>query len=74
MKQADGDGFESDHVTGSNTNMLRQLPNRGGAKSVAFRAQNEPDDPDLRAVIDAWPTLPVDVKSDILATIRATGD
>jgi hypothetical protein len=30
-----------------------------------------PDDPDLSALIDAWPNLPQPIKAGIMATIRA---
>jgi hypothetical protein len=32
-----------------------------------------PGDPDLRAVVDAWPTLPEPVRAGILAMVRASG-
>jgi hypothetical protein len=31
-------------------------------------------DPDLRAVVEAWPTLPEAMKAGILAMIRAAGE
>jgi hypothetical protein len=32
-----------------------------------------PDDPDLAAVVDAWPVLPEAIKAGILAMVRASG-
>jgi hypothetical protein len=39
----------------------------GGAKSGALAAT----DPDLAALIDAWPTLPEAIRAGILALVRA---
>ncbi len=33
-----------------------------------------PDDPDLAAIIEAWPTLPEGVRQGILTLIRASGE
>jgi len=32
-----------------------------------------PDDPDFRAVAEAWPSLPAALKAGILAMVKATG-
>jgi hypothetical protein len=42
----------------------------GGAKSGALAAQNGPVDPDVSAVVEAWPTLPVIVRQNVLAMVR----
>lgn len=34
--------------------------------------QNPPQDPDLRQVVESWPTLPDPVRTGILAMIEAT--
>jgi len=44
---------------------------KGGAKSGAVGAPSVPIDPDLQAVIEAWPQLPASVKTDILARVQA---
>jgi hypothetical protein len=41
----------------------------GGAESGALGAQETLNDPDLAAVVDAWPTLPQPIKAGILAMI-----
>ena len=45
---------------------------RGGAESGAVDAQNAQIDAELARVIDAWPTLPEDVKASILAILDAS--
>ena len=42
----------------------------GGAKSGALGAQGGVIDPELRAIIDAWPVLPDAIKVGILAMVR----
>jgi len=53
------------------------VPSQGGAKSGALGArealQDGPQDPDLQAVVDAWPDLPEALKTGILAMVRAAG-
>jgi len=49
------------------------LLSESGAKSGALDAENGPKDPDLGAIIDAWPTLPEPIKDGILAMVRAAG-
>jgi hypothetical protein len=47
------------------------LGGQSGAECGARGAQNAPIDPELAAVIDAWPALPAAIKAGILAMIRA---
>jgi hypothetical protein len=42
------------------------------AQGAAVDAENGPIEPDLQAVIDAWPALPDAVKAGILAMVRST--
>jgi len=46
-------------------------PIPSGAESGALAARNPTSDPDLRAVIAAWPTLPAAAKAGIVAMVRA---
>jgi len=43
-----------------------------GAECGAVAARKAPLDPDLAAVVDAWPALPAAIKAGILAMISAT--
>ena len=43
----------------------------GGAESGAVAAETSSIDPDLQAVIEAWPMLPEAIKAGILAMARA---
>ncbi|MCC7086404.1 MAG: hypothetical protein IT427_15495 [Pirellulales bacterium] len=43
--------------------------NQSGAKSGALGAQKAPLDPDLAAVVDAWPDLPAEVKEAVMGII-----
>ena len=44
----------------------------GGTFSNDGRAEyREPNDPDLAAVLDAWPELPEAIKAGIMAMVRA---
>jgi hypothetical protein len=52
---------------------LQQMAIVGGAESGAVSARVALSDPDLTAVVNAWPTLPDALKAGILAMIRATG-
>ncbi len=47
-----------------------EQPPDNSADSSASLAGN---DPDLAAVLQAWPTLPEAIKAGILATVRAVG-
>jgi hypothetical protein len=44
-----------------------------GAQSGAPGAPNGPVNPDLVAVVEAWPSLPAALKAGILAMVRAAG-
>lgn len=46
---------------------------QSGAQSGALSAREAPLDPELAAVVDAWPALPAAIKAGILAMIRAAG-
>jgi len=41
------------------------------AAGAAVGSENTPIDPDLAAVVDAWPKLPEAIRAGILAMIRA---
>lgn len=45
--------------------------NQSGAESGALGAREAPIDPELAAVVDAWPALPAAIKAGILAMVRA---
>ena len=53
----------------------RQYPNESGSIRPLTAAQNAtrllPDDPDLAAVVDAWPELPEAIKTGIVAMVKA---
>ncbi|HEX5102184.1 MAG TPA: hypothetical protein VFV87_00125 [Pirellulaceae bacterium] len=44
---------------------------QSGAECGALGTQNAPLDPDLAAVVDAWPKLPEAIKAGILAMVTA---
>jgi len=46
---------------------------QSSAESGAVGAQTAFADPDLAAVVEAWPSLPEAIKAGILAMIRAAG-
>jgi hypothetical protein len=45
--------------------------NQGGAESGAVGANSGPIDPDLAAVIHAWPTLPEATRRQIAGVVKA---
>jgi hypothetical protein len=45
---------------------------QSGAECGALGAQNAHLDPDLAAVVEAWPNLPEAIKAGILAMVMAT--
>ncbi len=44
-----------------------------GADAGAVETRNAHEDPDLRAIIDAWPALSEAIKAGILAMVKASG-
>jgi hypothetical protein len=44
----------------------------GGAKSGALGAPEAAFDPELAAIVVAWPALPAAIKAGIMAMVRAT--
>jgi hypothetical protein len=63
-------GQEPNGVSNESDKGLRNSPNRGGALSGAENGVSGDIDPDLRKVIDVWPTLPGVIRQNILATIK----
>ena len=61
--------FESDAIC---PETLGKLPVSGtmGANAGAVETKREHQDPDLQAIIDAWPNLPDAVKAGIVAMVR----
>jgi len=45
-----------------------------GANAVALESKPAHFDPDLQAIIDAWPTLPEAIRTGILAMMRAAAN
>ena len=64
-------GLERPSVTGCGDKHLQKPGDGGAAESGAFGPENASIDPDLRAVVDAWPTLPEPVRVGIVALVRA---
>lgn len=62
---------ESNPPTHSPKNSTTLVP--GGAKSGALAPAKPVIDPDLAALIDAWPRLPEPIKAGILALVRVAG-
>ena len=48
--------------------------NRGGAKSGALAASDAETAADLRAVVEAWPTLSNALRAGIVAIVRSAGE
>jgi len=48
-----------------------RVSDQSGAESGALAARKDPLDPELAAVVDAWPALPEAMKASILAMIGA---
>ena len=65
--QVAGTGLE--HPANSSGN--GGVADESGAESGALDAENGPKDPQLTAIIDAWPTLPEPIKAGVLAIIKA---
>ena len=64
--QVAGMGFELPQENTEKTGVADE----SGAESGALDAENGPKDPDLGAIIDAWPRLPDAIKTGILAIIQ----
>ena len=64
-----GTGFETTAFSSGNT----PLSETGDAKSDVNCTQSDDADPDLMAVVNAWPTLPESLKAGIVAVVRAAG-
>lgn len=67
-------GLEPLSASSSDGQGLGQTSNARAAKSDASDHKTAATDPDLRAVVDAWPMLPDAVKAGILAMVRTSID
>ena len=56
---------------GAETSGKSGFPSGQRAKRSAIELETPPIDPDLAAVVDAWPKLPEAIRAGILAMIRA---
>jgi hypothetical protein len=71
------EGLEPDSLTGSSGNDLRKSTKTRAAKSGAFVRQNgatkgsagDEIDPDLAAIVEAWPNLPQPLRAAVLAIV-----
>jgi hypothetical protein len=66
-KQVEAAGIELPQQYAGNSG----VGGESGAESGALGAQNGPVDPDLAAVMEAWPGLPAAIRAGILAMVRA---
>ena len=57
-----------------NGNDLRDAENQSGTECGTVDAKTDVIDPDLQAIIDAWPTLSSAVKAGVLAMVTAAGE
>jgi hypothetical protein len=71
--QADGEGFDAVSVTACADKGLPQSPIQGEAESEAVCPKCASIDPDLAAVVDAWPSLPATIKAGIVSMALGTG-
>ena len=64
-------GIESDSTnpSGVKTSVNRPMP--GGTKSGTVDADSLLSDPDLAAVVNAWPDLPESIRREILGLVGA---
>ncbi len=51
----------------------RGVSEGAGADAGAVETKNAHGDPDLQAVVTAWPDLPDEVKADIVAMVKGAG-
>ena len=63
-------GLEPGHVTTLSDNDLQYTPDPRAPKSGASGARNGDFDPNLQAVIDAWPDLSEAARERILAIVE----
>ena len=68
--QPEEEGFEPPQDFPGETTVSEQ----GGAGSGARAALTAVADPDLAAVVDAWPTLPEVVKAGVMAMVKVVSE
>jgi hypothetical protein len=61
-----------ENLQGDSHPSLAPTPPANLSPSLSPGAKNRPEtDPDLLAIVDAWPTLPVDVRKMIRGVVKA---
>ena len=74
-KRTDGPaGPEPVSVSDCTCSKLQTPAEAGGADSGANEAEMAPDDPELRAVIHAWPALPATTRAAILRAVSVANN
>jgi hypothetical protein len=63
-----------EHATFGSVDRGESSSSSGKTKVSASASHGLPTDPDLAAIVDAWPALPAALKAGIVAMIRAAGD
>ena len=71
MAELGDTGLEPRTVNPCSDSTLRESADRSAAESGAVDVQSSDPDPDLAAVVEAWPTLPKAVKAGVMAIVRA---
>ena len=64
-------GREQSNKAGCEHKAPQESANGGAAKSASYADDSDSIDPDLAAVIDAWPKLPKAVRAGIVAMVQA---
>ncbi len=59
-------------MQGAENTALTKAPPEAAPRTATVGIENDPQDPDLRRLVEAWPTLPDPVRAGIVAMVEAT--